>query len=228
MSRITQAAIVIIFGILGYLGYKSHVTYKMVAENRSMLMDSYQHLTDLELMMEGFVELAPMEMEAISRKVAKEVSLGHFEQFAENLKKVGKYKDWEVMVMSEQSGKVCFAQSSPVLQAPKKNKRDARLFVTFRPSEKISNEISTTAGYEFNINNTVLATSGNNKFKFDIKQQGFAWMTSNKKEKIMVKIMKKGSRIMVAGYNQKGSQTIDHYSLLGFTKAYNTAKKACS
>ena len=66
---------------------------------------------------------------------------------AENLKKVGKYKDWEVMVMSEQSGKVCFAQSSPVLQAPKKNKRDARLFVTFRPNEKISNEISTCLLY---------------------------------------------------------------------------------
>ena len=110
----------------------------------------------------------------------------------------------------------------------KKNKRDARLFITFRPSEKIKNEISTTAGYEFNKNNTVLATSGNNKFKFDIKQQGFAWMTSNKKENIMVKVMKKGSRIMVTGYNEKGSQTIDHYSLLGFTKAYSTAKKACS
>jgi hypothetical protein len=147
---------------------------------------------------------------------------------AEDLKKVGKFKDWDVMVMSEASGKVCFAQSSPVLQAPKNNKRDARLFITFRPGEKISNEISATAGYEFNKNNTVLATSGNNKFKFDIKQQGFAWMTSNKKEKIMVKVMKKGSRIMLSGYNEKGSQTIDHYSLLGFTKAYNTAKKACS
>ena len=147
---------------------------------------------------------------------------------AEDLKKVGKFKDWEVLVMSEASGKVCFAQSTPVLQAPKTNKRDARLFITFRPGEKISNEISTTAGYEFNKNNTVLATSGNNKFKFDIKQQGFAWMTSNKKEKIMVKVMKKGSRIMLSGYNDKGSQTIDHYSLLGFTKAYNTAKKACS
>ena len=148
--------------------------------------------------------------------------------FAEDLKKVGKFKDWEVMIMSETSGKVCFAQSAPVLQSPKKDKRDARLFITFRPGEKISNEISATAGYEFNKNNTVLATSGNNKFKFDIKQQGFAWMTSNKKENIMVKVMKKGSRIMVAGYNEKGSQTIDHYSLLGFTKAYNTAKKACS
>tara|TARA_B100000674_G_C37224648_1_gene638542 strand:- start:23 stop:535 length:513 start_codon:yes stop_codon:yes gene_type:complete len=148
--------------------------------------------------------------------------------FAEDLKRVGKYKDWETMVIAEKTGKVCFAQSVPVLQAPKANKREARLFVTFRPGEKITNEISTTAGYEFNKNNSVLATSGNNKFKFDIKQQGFAWMTSNKKEKTMVKVMKKGSRIMVTGYNEKGSQTIDHYSLLGFTKAYNTAKKACS
>ena len=120
--------------------------------------------------------------------------------FAEDLKKVGKFKDWEVMIMSEASGKVCFAQSTPVLQAPKKDKRDARLFITFRPGEKISNEISATAGYEFNKNNTVLATSGNNKFKFDIKQQGFAWMTSNKKENIMVKVMKKGSRIMAVSY----------------------------
>ena len=70
--------------------------------------------------------------------------------FAEDLKKIGKFKDWEVMVMSETSGKVCFAQSIPVLQAPKKDKRDARLFVTFRPGEKISDEISATAGYEFN------------------------------------------------------------------------------
>ena len=148
--------------------------------------------------------------------------------YAQEVKKIGKYKDWEAMVVSEASGKVCFAQSAPILQAPKSNKRDARLFVTFRPNEKISNEISATGGYEFNKNNSVLATSGNNKFKFDIKQQGFAWMTSNKKENIMVKVMKKGSRIMLTGYNEKGSQTIDHYSLLGFTKAYNTAKKACS
>ena len=42
--------------------------------------------------------------------------------FAQDLKKIGKFKDWEVMVVSEATGKVCFAQSSPVLQAPKKIK----------------------------------------------------------------------------------------------------------
>ena len=147
---------------------------------------------------------------------------------AENLKKVGKYKDWEVMVMSEQSGKVCFAQSIPVLQAPKKNKREARLFVTFRPNEKISDEISITSGYEYNKKNSIMARSGKYKYKFDISQDNFAWIANNTKEKKMIKTMKRGSRIMVTGYNQKGSQTIDHYSLLGFTKAYNSAKKSCS
>ena len=143
-------------------------------------------------------------------------------------KKIGKFKDWEAMVSSEDTGKVCFAQSSPILQAPKSNKRDAKLFIAFRTTEKIINEVSVTAGYEFNKNNSVTAISGKNKFKFDIKEQGFAWIADTKIEFRMIKRMKKGSRIMITGYNQKGSQTIDHYSLLGFTKAYNAAKKACS
>ena len=147
---------------------------------------------------------------------------------AQDLKEIGKYKDWKTMILVEPAGTVCFAQSTPVLQAPKSNKRDARLFVTFRPSEKITDEISASPGYEFNKNNSVTAISGKNKIKFDIIQQGFAWIADNKIEKKMVKVMKKGSRIMITGYNQKGSQTIDHYSLLGFTKAYNAAKTACS
>ena len=147
---------------------------------------------------------------------------------AQEIKKIGKYKDWEAMVVSEADGKVCFAQSKPILQAPKTNERDAKLFVAFRPNEKIKNEVSVTPGYEFNNNNSVTAASGKNKFKFDIKEQGFAWIADNKIELKMIKQMRKGSRIMITGYNQQGSQTIDHYSLLGFTKAYNASKKACS
>ena len=147
---------------------------------------------------------------------------------AEEIKKIGKYKDWEAMIVTDATGKVCFAQSSPILQAPKSNKRDAKLFVAYRPAEKIINEVSVTGGYEFNNKNSVTATSGKNKFKFDIKEQGFAWIADTKVEFRMISKMKKGSRIMITGYNQKGSQTIDHYSLLGFTKAYNTVKKACS
>ena len=77
---------------------------------------------------------------------------------AEELKEIGKYKDWQTIVLVEPTGTVCFAQSSPVLQAPKKNKRDARLFVSFRPAEKIKDEISASPGYEFNKKNSLNCT----------------------------------------------------------------------
>ena len=147
---------------------------------------------------------------------------------SEELKKLGKFKDWEAIMISKESGKFCFAQSKPVLQSPKKNDREARLFVTFRPSEKILDEVSTTSGYEYNSQNSIIATSGKSKYKFDIAQDNFAWISNNKIEKKIVKKMKKASRIMITGYNQSGSQTIDHYSLMGFTKAYNSAKQSCT
>ena len=147
---------------------------------------------------------------------------------AEVVKKISKNKDWETYVVNGETGKICFAQSMPILQAPKSNKRDARLFVTFRPGKKISDEISITSGYEYNKKNSIMARSGKYKYKFDIAQENFAWIADNNRERKMIKTMKRGSRIMITGYNQKGSQTIDHYSLLGFTKAYNSAKKSCS
>ena len=156
------------------------------------------------------------------------VSLFAVSANSQEVKKVGKFKDWEAMIIVEQTGKVCFAQSIPVLQSPKSNLREARIFVSFRPGEKVSNEISITGGYEFNNKNSIIATSGKSKYKFDIAQEGFAWIADNKLENKMIKTMKRGSRIMITGYNQKGSQTIDHYSLLGFTKAYNAAKTSCS
>ena len=147
---------------------------------------------------------------------------------AEEVKKMGKHKDWETYIIKSESGKVCFAQSKPVLQAPKKNIREARLFISFRPGENIANEISITSGYDYNNKNSITAISGKNKYKFDIIRENFAWITDKKFEKKMIKTMKKGSRIMVKAHNQKGSQTIDHYSLLGFTKAYNATKANCS
>ena len=148
--------------------------------------------------------------------------------YSQEVKKIGKYKDWETIVFIDGENKVCFAQTIPILQAPKNNQRDARLFVSFRPNDKISDEVSITSGYEYNNQNSITATSGKSKYKFDLAQENFAWISENKVEKKLIKTLKKGSRIMITGYNKSGSQTIDHYSLLGFTKAYNSAKKNCS
>ncbi len=122
---------------------------------------------------------------------------------SEELKKLGKFKDWEAIMILNESGKICFAQSKPVLQSPKKGDREARLFVTFRQDDKISDEVSTTSGYEYNSQNSIIASSGKSKYEFDIDQDNFAWISSNKIEKKIIKRMKKASRIMISGYKDK-------------------------
>tara|TARA_Y100000590_G_scaffold218380_1_gene247283 strand:+ start:66 stop:572 length:507 start_codon:yes stop_codon:yes gene_type:complete len=146
----------------------------------------------------------------------------------ENLKSIGKFKDWESFTLTQNGNKVCFAQSIPVVRAPKKLKREpSRLFVSFRPAENIKNEISVTNGYEFKIKSPVTAKSG--KKRYDLFSKGkFAWVVDNKDEKKLIVTMKKASRLMIIGNTNKGDQTTDHYSMMGFTKAYNTAKKSCS
>ena len=146
----------------------------------------------------------------------------------ENLKSIGKYKDWESFVLTQDGTKVCFAQSTPIIRAPKKLKRKpSRLFVSFRPAENIKNEISVTNGYDFKLKAPVTAKSG--KKNYDLFSKGrFAWVVDNKDEKKLIVTMKKASRLMIIGNTNKGNQTTDHYSMMGFTKAYNTAKKSCS
>ena len=146
----------------------------------------------------------------------------------ENLRSVGKFKDWESFILSQEENKICFAQSIPVVRAPKKLKRDpSRLFISFRPTENIKNEVSVTNGYEFKLKAPVTAKSG--KKSYDLFSKGrFAWVVDAKDETKLIVTMKKASRLMIIGNTDKGDQTTDHYSMMGFTKAYNTAKKSCS
>ena len=146
----------------------------------------------------------------------------------ENLKSLGKFKDWESFVLSQEGNKICFAQSIPVIRAPKKLKRDpSRLFVSFRPNENIKNEVSVTNGYEFKLKTPVTAKSG--KRVYDLFSKGrFAWVVDNEDESKMIATMKKASRLMIIGNSESGEQTTDHYSMMGFTKAYNSARKNCS
>ena len=152
----------------------------------------------------------------------------NFVNAEENLKSVGKFKDWESFVLIQGESKVCFAQSIPVVRAPKKLKRDSsRLFVSFRPAENIKNEVSVTTGYEFKLKSPVTAKSGKKSYNLFSKGR-FAWVVDKKDESKLIVTMTKASRLMIIGNTDKDDQTTDHYSMMGFTKAYNTAKKSCS
>ncbi len=147
---------------------------------------------------------------------------------AEDLKSIGKFKDWETFTVTENDNKICFAQSIPILRAPKKFERNpSRLFITFRPSENIIDEVSATSGYTFQKEKIVKAKTGKKTYDF-FSQEEFAWILDIEEEQRFIKAMKKASRVMIIGRTEKGKQTIDHYSLMGFTKSYNAAKKNCS
>ena len=93
MNRQVTILAIILFTILGFMGYNSYKTQEMVAENRSMLMDGFQHVAEVQMMMDSFVELAPDEMESIARRISKEEGLKLFKQFAENLNKTQEIKE---------------------------------------------------------------------------------------------------------------------------------------
>ena len=157
------------------------------------------------------------------------LSLGLFSvnAFAVSPRSAGKYKNWESFVAETDKGKICFAQTIPTKRAPAAVKRNkSKLFVTFRPSDEIKDEVSLTSGHDYKTS-SVTASSGKRKYSF-FSQKDFAWLLDDQEEKKFIQLMKKATDIIVKARTTKGAETTDHYSMMGFTKAYNTAKKTCS
>ena len=139
----------------------------------------------------------------------------------------GKYKNWESFVAETDKGKICFAQTIPTKRAPAAVKRNkSKLFVTFRPSEEIKDEVSLTSGHDYKTS-SVTASSGKRRYSF-FSQKEFAWLLDDQEEKKFIQLMKRATDIIVKARTTNGAETTDHYSMMGFTKAYNTAKKTCS
>jgi hypothetical protein len=147
--------------------------------------------------------------------------------FANTPRSTGKSKNWESFTAETDEGKICFAQTLPTRRAPAAVKREkSKLFVTFRPSEDITDEVSLTSGHMYKAS-TVTASSGKRKYSF-FSKQNFAWILDDREEEKFIKLMKKATDVIVKARTVKGAETTDHYSMMGFTKAYNTAKKNCS
>jgi len=147
--------------------------------------------------------------------------------FANTPRSTGKYKNWQSFTAETDEGKICFAETLPTKRAPAAVKRGkSKLFVTFRPSENIKDEISITSGHTYKAS-TVTAKSGKRSYSF-FSKENFAWILDDQEEKKFIKLMKKATDVIVKARTVKGAETTDHYSMMGFTKAYNTAKKNCS
>ena len=152
-----------------------------------------------------------------------------FEQkiFAQ-IKQVGQFKNWTAQNTNINGQQVCYAVSSPVASDPKNlNRAESRIFVSFRPNDKIQNEISVTSGYNYKASSKVNVAIDKKEFKFET-EDNFAWLTKYEEEVAMVELMRKSSQAKISATSARGSKTIDTFSLNGFSDAYETAKKKCN
>ena len=155
------------------------------------------------------------------------LTLFTFSATANTPRSTGKYKNWESFIAETDKGKICFAQTVPTKRAPASIKREkSKLFVTFRPSENIKDEVSLTSGHNYK-SSTVTASSGKKRYSF-FTQKNFAWLLDDQEERNFIKLMKRATNLIIKARTANGAETTDHYSMMGFTKAYNSAKKNCS
>jgi len=144
------------------------------------------------------------------------------------IKQDGQFKNWTAQNTNVNGQTVCYAVSSPVASEPKSlNRAESRIFVTFRPNDKIQNEVSVTSGYNYKPSSKVSVAVDKKEFKFET-EENFAWLTKYEEEVSMIETMKKSSQAKVMATSAKGSKTTDTFSLSGFNDAYEVAKKKCN
>lgn len=145
------------------------------------------------------------------------------------------HNDWSVFVAG--SPKECYIVSPPTTskatrdgKAVEVDRGDIRLFVTFRPAEKVVGEVSFSAGYPLRDGAGVKLAVGSDKFTLNPgsgESNQWAWPASPAEDAKIVASLRKGSTASVTGTSSRGTTTVDTFSLSGFTAAVEDAKKRC-
>jgi hypothetical protein len=154
--------------------------------------------------------------------------LGASPAVAQEPKLIGEFNDWAAYSYNSKSGKVCYAVSQPKESSPKNVNRDpVHFLITNRVADKVRGEVNTIIGYPFEKGSTAtLAVDDASTFKLFTSGDG-AWADSPQKDKQVVTAMMRGNRMTVTGRSQRGTRTVDKYSLSGVTAAINKINDAC-
>jgi hypothetical protein len=141
---------------------------------------------------------------------------------------VASFEDWGVYTAQSGRSKICYALSQPKDRLPKGLNRDpAYLFVSFRPAENVENEVALVMGFPTKEDAPAEAAIGTTSYALLPKEEN-AWLKDPAQEDPAIASMMKGSDLLVKVQSQRGNQLTDRYSLIGFTKALERARKECS
>ena len=142
-------------------------------------------------------------------------------------KLIGEFKDWDAFTYREDGKPVCFVSSSPLSSQPKNVRRgDIYVLVTHRPESNTLDEVSVYAGYPFEDSSIATVDVDGRNFEL-FTNDDTAWAYDADEDKKLVRAMVRGSKMSIRGTSQRGTNTVDGYSLLGFTAARNAINKAC-
>ncbi len=149
-------------------------------------------------------------------------------QASTNTKLIGSHKEWTAYSNVEKNDKTCFIASEPLKSLGKYNKNNrGKTYVFVTNIEDGSNhEVSVVAGFNFKKNTRVKFTI-DKKTTFLYPVDDRAWSESPKIDKMLVKEMKRGNKLVIEGISSPGNVIKDFYSLNGFTKALSLIDKNC-
>jgi Invasion associated locus B (IalB) protein len=142
---------------------------------------------------------------------------------------LGQYGEWGAYTASPGGKKVCFAIAKPTssqTNPPDRPRNPTYMFISSRPAEKVSNEVSIVIGYPFKPGSEASAAVGSTSYALYTQQDG-AWIKNAAEEAQMLDAMRAGQSAVVKGVSAKGTQSSDTFSLKGLAQALDRVGQEC-
>jgi invasion protein IalB len=142
---------------------------------------------------------------------------------------LGQYGSWGAYAASPNGKKVCFALAKPSsskTNPPNRPRDPAYAFVSTRPAEKVTNEVSIMIGYPLKPGSEATLDVGGASYEMYTQGDGI-WIKNAAEEDKMVDAMRKSADATVKGVSGKGTQTTDVFSLKGLSQALDKIAHDC-
>ncbi len=151
-----------------------------------------------------------------------------------NVKPIRIIQKWSVYVHETEGLKQCFAASAPQRSLNTRGGKPVsvrrgitQVAVLFRPNVSADGEVSFTGGYPFDPDETVKLTVSGNTFTLYVDGE-WAWAGSPEEDRKIHRAFRLGTTAVFIGISTRGTTTTDTFSLDGFFKAFEQARKLCS
>src|SRR6478609_7195194 len=142
---------------------------------------------------------------------------------------IGQFGNWGAYTATPNGKKVCFALAKPAsskTNPPNRPRDPAYAFVSTRPAEKVTNEVSVMIGYSLKPGSESTLEVGGASYAMYTQGDGL-WIKNAAEEERMVDAMRKASDAVVKGVSAKGTETTDTFSLKGLSQALDKLAQDC-